>query len=46
MITVPRLKKLNASDIKESALEEYEKMEEQGPNQPDYKVMRNYLDLW
>lgn len=32
-------------DIKESALEEYEKMEEQGPNQPDYKVMRNYLDL-
>ncbi len=32
-------------EIKESALEEYEKMEEQGPNQPDYKVMRNYLDL-
>ena len=32
-------------DIKDSALEEYEKMEEQGPSQPDYKVMRNYLDL-
>ena len=32
-------------EVKETALEEFEKMEEQGPNQPDYKVMRNYLDL-
>lgn len=32
-------------DIKKTALEEWEKMEEQGPNKPDYSVIRNYLDL-
>lgn len=32
-------------DVKKTALEEWEKMEEQGPNKPDYSIIRNYLDL-
>lgn len=32
-------------EIKEAALEELEKLEEQGPNKLDYNVIRNYLDL-
>ncbi len=32
-------------EIKEAALEEYNKMEDQGPNKLDYNIIRNYLDL-
>ena len=32
-------------DIKAAALEELDKMESQGPNGPEYNVVRNYLDL-
>lgn len=32
-------------EIKEAALEEYRKMEDQGPNKLDYNIIRNYLDL-
>ncbi|WP_024294628.1 endopeptidase La [Lacrimispora indolis] len=32
-------------EIKEAALEELEKLEDQGPNKLDYNVIRNYLDL-
>ncbi|WP_160688618.1 endopeptidase La [Clostridium sp. C2-6-12] len=32
-------------EIKETALEELEKLESQSPNSSDYNVMRNYLDL-
>ncbi|WP_077611278.1 endopeptidase La [Clostridium sp. Marseille-P2415] len=32
-------------EIKEAALLELEKLEEQGPNKLDYNVIRNYLDL-
>lgn len=31
-------------EVKEVALEELEKLQDQSPNQPDYKVVRNYLD--
>ncbi len=33
------------SEIKEAALEELEKLDDQGPNKLDYNVIRNYLDL-
>ncbi len=32
-------------DIKNVALEELDKLEAQGPNSPEYNVIRNYLDL-
>jgi ATP-dependent Lon protease len=32
-------------DIKTAALEELDKLTSQGPNSPDYNVIRNYLDL-
>ncbi|HBE86337.1 MAG TPA: endopeptidase La [Lachnoclostridium sp.] len=32
-------------EIKEAALEELEKFDDQGPNKLDYNVIRNYLDL-
>ncbi|WP_394526282.1 endopeptidase La [Lacrimispora sp. JR3] len=32
-------------EIKEAALEEYRKLEDQGPNKFDYNIIRNYLDL-
>ncbi len=32
-------------EIKEAALEELDKLEDQGPNKLDYNVIRNYLDL-
>lgn len=32
-------------EVKEAALEEYNKLEDQGPNKLDYNVIRNYLDL-
>ncbi|WP_313184309.1 endopeptidase La [Lacrimispora sp.] len=33
------------AEIKEAALEELEKLDDQGPNKLDYNVIRNYLDL-
>jgi len=32
-------------DVKRAALEEMNKLQTQGPNSPDYNVIRNYLDL-
>ncbi|HBF38979.1 MAG TPA: endopeptidase La, partial [Firmicutes bacterium] len=32
-------------DVKKTALEELDKLEAQGPNSPEYNVIRNYLDL-
>ncbi|MGC4020125.1 MAG: endopeptidase La [Muricomes sp.] len=32
-------------DIKDAALDELEKLQSQGPNGPEYNVIRNYLDL-
>ncbi len=32
-------------EIKEAALEELDKLDDQGPNKMDYNVIRNYLDL-
>ncbi len=32
-------------EIKEAALEELDKLNAQGPNSPEYSVLRNYLDL-
>ena len=32
-------------EVKEAALEEYRKLEDQGPNRTDYNVIRNYLDV-
>ncbi|RKD29313.1 endopeptidase La [Lacrimispora algidixylanolytica] len=32
-------------EVKEAAIEEFNKLEEQGPNKPDYNVIKNYLDL-
>lgn len=32
-------------DVKVTALEEFEKLEAQGPNNPDSHIIRNYLDL-
>ncbi len=32
-------------EVKEAALEEYRKLEDQGPNKFDYNIIRNYLDL-
>ncbi len=33
------------AEIKEAALEELDKLDDQGPNKMDYNVIRNYLDL-
>lgn len=33
------------SEVKEVALEELDKLENQSPNSPDYNVIKNYLDL-
>nr|WP_024835311.1 endopeptidase La [Clostridium sp. 12(A)] len=32
-------------EIKEAALEEYNKLDDQGPNKMDYNVIKNYLEL-
>lgn len=32
-------------EVKEAAIEEFNKLEEQGPSKPDYNVIKNYLDL-
>lgn len=32
-------------EVKEAALEELDKMDDQGPNKLDYNIIRNYLDL-
>lgn len=32
-------------EVKEAAIEEFNKLEEQGQNKPDYNVIKNYLDL-
>ena len=32
-------------EVKEAAIDEFNKLEEQGPSKPDYNVIKNYLDL-